>query len=169
MDNSQPMKRPIGMTILLVLSLANACMQIFSNLFLFITSPILKEMMDNGELEDAFKPLQSFMDEATMESYMNMMDHLSSIDPIYFLLTGILFIGSLIGVIKMFKLQRLGFHIYSISQILLLIVSVAFVHSTFGNNGFFNEFLLTLMFILMYHLYLKRFENGQETKREQDI
>jgi len=169
MDNTQPMKRPLGMTILLVLSLANACLQIFSNLFIFISLPVLKENMENGEFETALEPLQAFMDEASMKWYMDMMDHLISIDPLYFLLTGVLFIGSLVGVIKMFKLQRLGFHIYSISQMLLLIVSVIFIHSTIGSSGFFNEFLFTLMFILLYHLYLKRFENGQETKREQDF
>ena len=70
----------------------------------------------------------------------------------------VLYIGSLIGVLKMFKLQRLGFHIYSIAQLLLLIASVVYVLPHQTQNTFFNDFLFTLLFILVYHLSLKRVE-----------
>ena len=85
------------------------------------------------------------------------------------MLTALLYVGSLIGVIKMFKLQRTGFHVYSISQMLILIVSVICIYSKQGTDGFFNEFLMTVMFILIYHLYLKRIENDPANQRELDI
>ena len=62
----------------------------------------------------------------------------------------------------MFKLQRVGFHFYSISQILMLIAAVVFVYSKQGQDTFLNEFLTTMMFILIYHLYLKRIEFQQQ-------
>ncbi|MBO7082725.1 MAG: hypothetical protein J6W30_02640 [Bacteroidales bacterium] len=169
MESAQPVKRPIGMTILLVLSLVNACMQIFSNLFMFVTAPILKEMMESGELEDSVIPMLSSVDETMVESFSSMMELWMGIPTVYFLITGVFFIGSLVGVVKMFKLQRLGFHIYSISQILILINAVAFVYSHTPQNPFFSEFLTTAMFILIYHLYFKRIEYDSQAKREQDI
>ena len=169
MEGAQPVKRPIGMTILLVLSLVNACMQIFSNLFMFVSAPILKKMMESGELEDSVIPMLSSIDESMVESFSQMMELWMGVPTVYFLITGVLFTGSLVGVIKMFKLQRLGFHIYSIAQILILINAVAFVYSHMPQNPFFSEFLTTAMFILIYHLYFKRIEYDSQAKREQDI
>lgn len=169
MEGAQPVKRPIGMTILLTLSLINACMQIFSNLFMFVSAPILKKMMESGELEDSVIPMLSSIDESMVENFSQMMELWMGVPSVYFLITGVLFIGSLVGVIKMFKLQRLGFHIYSIAQILILINAVAFVYSHMPQNPFFSEFLTTAMFILIYHLYFKRIEYDSQAKREQDI
>ena len=169
MENT--VKRPVGMTILLVLSLINAILQIFSSLGMWVTTPVMSQMLANGELEESMAPFLAFMqmdDEAT-KAFWEVLENRLTINPIYYLFTALLYIGSLIGVIKMFKLQRTGFHIYSIAQMLLLIVSVIYVYSTQGSAGFFNEFLMTVMFILIYHLYLKRIEYGQTTKREQDI
>ena len=169
MDNQ--VKRPVGMTILLVLSLINAILQIFSALGMYLTVPTMSQMLADGSLEDAMAPFLSLMqmDEEASQAFWEVLENRLTINPIYYLFTGLLYIGSLIGVIKMFKLQRTGFHFYSISQMLLLIVSVVYVYSTQGSAGFFNEFLMTVMFILIYHLYLKRIENDPQNKREQDI
>ena len=167
----ETVKRPVGMTILLVLSLVNAILQIFSSLGMWMTTPVMSEMLANGELEESMAPFLTLMrmdDEAT-KAFWEVLENRLTINPIYYLFTALLYVGSLIGVIKMFKLQRTGFHVYSISQMLLLIVSVIYVYSTQGSAGFFNEFLMTVMFILIYHLYLKRIENDPANQREQDI
>ncbi|MBO6026351.1 MAG: hypothetical protein J6P73_03815 [Bacteroidales bacterium] len=169
METTQPVKRPVGMTFLLVLSILNACLQIFSNLFMYITMPVMKTMTDNGELEDAFAPFFSMIDESMVENFNSTIEVWMNVPPYYFLITGLLFVGSLVGAVKMLRLQRLGFHIYSISQMLILIVAVAFVYSHMPQNPFFSVFLTTVMFILIYHLYFKRIENDPTTKKEQDI
>lgn len=169
METTQPVKRPVGMTFLLVLSILNASLQIFSNLLMFVTMPIMKAMTDNGEMEDAFEPFLSMMDETMVESFNSTMEVWMNVKPIFFLITGLLFVGTLVGAIKMLRLQRLGFHIYSISKMLILIAAVAFVYSHMAQNPFINEFLTTVMFILIYHLYFKRIENDPTKKREQDI
>lgn len=161
METAQPIKRPIGMTILLVLSLINACAQIFSNLLTYLLAPALKDMMESGQMDDVFNIYNSFMDESMVENLKTTMDLWLNINPTFFLLTGLLYIGSLFGVIRMFKLQRLGFHIYSISQMLILIVAVMFLYSHMPQNPFFSEFLTTALFILIYHLYFKRIEFQQ--------
>ena len=164
-------KRQVGMTILLVLSLINAILQIFSSLGMWISTPVMNQMLANGELEESMAPFLALMqmDDAATEAFWEVLENRLTINPLYYLLTALLYVGSLIGVIKMFKLQRIGFHFYSIAQMLLLIVSVIFVYSTQGSAGFFNEFLMTVMFILIYHLYLKRIENDPNNQREQDI
>ena len=159
------------MTILLVLSLINACLQIFSSLGMFVSVPVMSQMMADGTLEESMAPFLSIMrmSEEDLNAFWQIIETRLSINPIYYLLTAVLYVGSLIGVIKMFKLQRAGFHFYSISQMLILIVTVVYIYSKQGSAGFFNEFLMTVMFILIYHLYLKRIENDPTTKREQDI
>lgn len=171
MINEAPIKRPIGMTILLILSLVNACLQIFSSLGMFLTLPIMNEMLSNGDMAQQMEPWLSMMrmsDEET-KAFWEVIESRLSINPAYYLLTALLYVGSLVGVLRMFKLQRIGFHVYSISQMLILIVAVIFVYSTQGSSGFFNEFLMTVMFILLYHLYLKRTEYGANPEKEQDI
>jgi hypothetical protein len=171
MEDSQLVKRPTGMTILLVLSLINAIFQIFSAFGMWITTPVMSQMMADGTLEESMAPFLSIMQMGNdeLETFWQIIENRLSINPSYYLFTALLYVGSLVGVIKMFKLQRIGFHCYSISQMLLLIVSVIYIYSKQGSAGFFNEFLMTVMFILLYHLYFKRIENDPEAKREQDI
>lgn len=171
MEDTQLVKRPVGMTILLVLSLINAIFQIFSALGMWITAPVMNQMMADGTLEESMAPFLSMMqmDNDELEAFWQIIESRLSINSTYYLFTALLYFGSLVGVVKMFKLQRTGFHCYSISQMLLLIVSVIYVYSKQGSAGFFNEFLMTVVFILIYHLYFKRIENDPKEKREQDI
>lgn len=155
----EPIKRPVGMTILLVLSLVNAIFQVFSSIFTYLFMPVMKEMMESGQLEEQLQLFMPTLDEATKQGVLDNLATQLSVQPVYYLLIGVLFIGSLVGVLKMFKLQRLGFHIYSIAQMLILITQVAFIYSKQSQSPFFNEFLMTLMFILLYHLFFKRIEN----------
>lgn len=163
----EPVKRPVGMTILLVLSLINAIYQLFSSLFTYLFGPMMREMLENGQFEDSFRMFMPNADEATFEAMMDNIATQLAVNPNYYLILFVLFLGSLIGVIKMFKLQRLGFHIYSISQFLILIARVAFIHSKQAQGSFFSEFVTTLLFILIYHLYFKRIE-FQEQQLNQD-
>lgn len=164
MIEPQPIKRPTGMTILLVLSFINACLQIFSSLGMYLTTPMMNEMLANGQFEESMLPFLTLFsrDQSSIDEMMRIMADRLTVNRSYYLIIGVLYIGSLIGVIKMFKLQRSGFHFYSISQILMLIAAVVFVYSKQGQDTFFNEFLTTMMFILIYHLYLKRIEFQQQ-------
>ena len=157
------------MTILLVLSCINACLQIISNMAWFTTVPLMRQMLESGELQKSMTPFLTMLEGDDLKTFWESFEAQLSISRWYYLFTALLYIGSLVGAIKMFKLERRGFHIYSIAQILLLIVAVVYVYSTIGSGGFLREFLFTAMFILLYHLYLKRIENDPNTKREQDI
>lgn len=63
-----------------------------------------------------------------MDAFMESLNITASINPTYYLFLFILYVGSLVGVLKMFKLDKIGFHIYSISQICILINASVFVY-----------------------------------------
>ena len=100
MDNT--VKRPVGMTILLVLSLINAILQIFSALGMWLTTPVMSQMLANGELEESMAPFLALMqmDDAATEAFWEVLESRLTINPIYYLFTALLYIGSLVGVIN---------------------------------------------------------------------
>ena len=157
-NTTQPPKRPKGMTILLVLSLINACWNILSATIMFLTMPIMTEMMQNGQVEEMLAPFSNTLNEEMREAMTASMNMMTQISPKYWLILALLFVGSLVGVIRMFKYDKIGFHIYSISQILMLINASAFLYPKQPQSGFVSDLLLTLIFILLYYLYFKRME-----------
>ena len=152
-----PKKRPVGMTILLVLSFINACWNIFSSSISLIMKPGLTEMRNNGQLEEMMKPF-SAMGGDFAKAMNDAMQVFSQIDSKFYLILIVLFIASLIGVIKMFKGDKLGFHIYSIAQICMLIDNSVFVYPLQKPSPFFSDLMLTAIFILLYYLYFKRMD-----------
>lgn len=65
----------------------------------------------------------------------------------------ILYISSIIGAVFMLKLNKIGFHIYTISNVLLVLTPVFFTENQ-GVN-FLGLMFVTAPFILLYGLHLK--------------
>jgi hypothetical protein len=162
METIEQKKRPTGMTILLVLSFINACWNILRSIIMYFSTPIIAKMMENGEFEDAMEPFVTTFGEEMRQSMMDSMTLLSSIDPKYYLFLLVLFIGSLVGVLRMFKGDKRGLHIYAISQILMLINASVFVYPLQKPSPFTYDLLLTLMFIVVYYLFFKRMEMSND-------
>ena len=160
---TNPQKRPLGMTILLVLSLINACWNIFSSLISLIVKPTMSEMLSNGQFDEMMKPFSAMGGDFT-KAMKEGMQIFSQIDSKFYLILLFLFIASLIGVIKMFKGDMRGFHIYSIAQICMLIDNSVFVYPLQKPSPFFSDLMLTAMFILIYYLYFKRMEMAKTTQ-----
>ena len=161
-NTAQPQKRPTGMTILLVLSFLNACLSISSNIIMYFATPMLSTMMENGQFEEAMQPFASSMSEEVQQAMMDSMTMVANIKPIYYAFMLVLFIASLIGVIRMFKGNKIGLHIYGIAQILMLIVSSVYKYPLQNPSPFMTDLLLTAMFILVYYLYFKRMDMQQD-------
>ena len=159
----QPQKRPVGMTILLVLSFINACWNIFSSLISLLVKPAMSEMLSNGQFDEMMKPFSAMGGDFT-KAMNEGMQIFSQIDSKFYLILLVLFIASLIGVIKMFKGDKRGFHIYSIAQICMLIDNSVFVYPLQKPSPFFSDLMLTAMFILLYYLYFKRMEMAKATQ-----
>ena len=159
-------KRPTGMTFLLVLSFINACWNILRSIALYITTPKMSKMLDSGAFEEMMEPFSGLGEEFTnaMTDNFTMM---SQISPNYYLILLALFIGSLIGVIKMFKGNKRGLHIYAISQILMLINASVFVYPLQRPSPFVYDLLITVVFIFAYYLYFKRMEMTQNQQSQE--
>ncbi len=157
-NDNDSMPRPHGMTIFLVLSFANACLSILGYFLCFLSLPGLKAMLNSGRIEDMVNTLYSGMGQDMVDQSIQLMEAYIGVSPWYYLAMTLLFVVSLIGVIKMFKLNKSGFHFYAISQILMLIANSICIYPLRTGRTLGSDLLLTLMFIAMYYLYFKRLE-----------
>lgn len=157
METTEQKTRPTGMTILLVLSFINACWNIIRSIVLYFTTPKMVEMYQNGQFDEMMAPFSGMGEDFT--NAMNDTMHIfSQINPNYYLILLVLFIASLIGVLKMFKGDKRGFHIYSIAQICMLIDHSVFVYPLQKPSPFTSDLIITILFILLYYLYFKRMQ-----------
>jgi hypothetical protein len=159
-------KRPTGMTILLVLSFINACWNILRSIIMYFTTPLMSEMLNNGQFEEMMEPFSSMGEEFT-KAMNDSMTVLTQINTNYYLILLVLFIASLVGVIKMFRGDKRGLHIYAIAQILMLIDASVFVYPLQKPSPFFSDLLLTVIFILIYYLYFKRMNLKQDNQNQE--
>ena len=70
----------------------------------------------------------------------------------YYLLLCLLYGASVTGAAFMLALRKVGFHIYTIAQALLLIAPVVLVHMPFDFGGM----MVTVAFVLLYATFLKQ-------------
>lgn len=156
------------MTFLLVLSFINACWNIISSFVMYLTIPHLAEMMQNGQMDETLAPFSAMLGE-DQQLMLDGMKIMTQIDIKYWLFLMLLFIGSLVGVVKMFKGDKRGLHFYAISQILILINKSVYFYPTQPQSGFLSELLFTALFILLYYLYFKRMEMMDNMPQNPDI
>jgi len=102
---------------------------------------IIREYYENG----MFDFLAEDMDTGALETLL-------SINASYFIFQAFLFALTIYGAYSMWNLNKVGFHIYTIAQILLLILPQAFLPElpfpTF-------ELIISLIFITLYSKNLK--------------
>ncbi len=70
----------------------------------------------------------------------------------FYVLNTVLYGVSLAGAILMLLLKKVGFHLYAVSQLLLLIIPMIFMQ---GYKSDFSGFALTGIFILIYASYMR--------------
>ena len=151
------------MTILLVLSFANACLNIFYSLISLLLKPGITAMLNNGQFEEMVQPFSTLGADFS-KAMSEAMQVFTQIDSKFYLILLVLFIASLIGVIRMLKGDKRGFHIYSIAQICMLIDNSLFIYPLQKPSPFFSDLMLTAIFILLYYLYFKQMAMSQPTQ-----
>lgn len=98
--------------------------------------------------EGDFETLISGFNMESIEMFMN-------VDKTYFLFQAILYAASLTGVYFMWNLKKTGFHLYTVAQVLVLILQQIY----FPSLPFpFLPFIITLTFVLLYFTNLKHME-----------
>ena len=129
-------KRPTLLTVLCILTFIGAGMNAFSNLMVFIFFDM--------SMKFATKFVETFKVEG-MELFLNA-------KPVYFAAAALISAMALAGAIQMWRLRKLGFHIYTVSQILAILSPMFFFH--LPGPDFFN-ILLSGSFVLLYSTKLK--------------
>lgn len=155
-EQEEPQKRPEMLTVLCILSFINAVWNVLSNFISFAfydTFQSLFTQMKNGEgmFEDMAEQMGDnweMMSEASALAF--------SIGRGYYLLDLLLFVASFVGVLMMWRLQKKGFHVYTIAQILMLIATSIFVTSKVGGGFPFGPVFWTALFVFMYYSYYKK-------------
>jgi hypothetical protein len=132
---TQP-KRPTLLTVLCILTFIGSGMNLFSSFVIAGFYDVFTEIV------------QEFGKKFNIPG----IDVLLEMKPVYFLISGILYIGSLTGAILMMQLKKLGFHIYTVFQILLILTPMYFMHLSSPD---FPTVLFTGLFILLYSTNLK--------------
>lgn len=132
----EPLRRPTLLTTLCILTFIGSGMNLFSSLTIAGFFDIFMEIA--ADLTEKYNlPGMEFMAMTT---------------PGYFLTTALFYAGSVAGAIMMMKLKKTGFHLYTISQILLLITPMYFLK--LPGPGIAELFFAGL-FVFLYSLNLK--------------
>lgn len=139
--NQEATGRPELLKILCILTFIGSGISLFSYSVLIFTLDIFRSF----ETIDMFGLFKS-------EEEQDMLTLILHLPRIYFILHALLYAFSLFGAYLMWNLKKLGFHFYSVSQILLLIV-----YKTFIPDAPFPIIPLsfTAIFIILYYSNLR--------------
>lgn len=135
-------ERPSQLNFLCILSFIGGGVSLLLSLLFFSLFDQIKMHIENGTFQHL---LGDEMD----------MGFIVDINPDFFLWRMLLFAASVYGVYLMWNLKMTGFHIYSVSQILLLILPEIYVPSL---PFPLLDISLTVLFILFYFKNLKEIE-----------
>lgn len=127
-------KRPDLLMVLCILTFIGSGMAAFSNLFIFLSFDEVSNILEDFDMD--FPEFDMIMSGGKK-----------------FFLTGfILYTLSLVGAIQMWKLKKIGFHIYTGAQIFILLLPLAMIENF--QFSFFGM-LITAAFIFAYAYNLK--------------
>lgn len=133
-SNKEEIKRPETLSILCVLTFIGSGLAAFSNLVIYLSYNMLFETYESGGLN------------------LPGTDLIFSYTKSFFFVSSIFYSISLAGAIRMWRLKKVGFHIYAIAQILLLIIPTLYIKTS---QFPLPAVLITSAFILFYYRHLK--------------
>ena len=141
------------MHIVLVLSIIGSGMSLLSYLLMGCLMPVMKSMFQTGAM--------LYPDEATV-----MLEQIFETPRSYYLSCALLYAMSLGGVLLMWKYRKSGFHLYTLAQLLVLLVTILFLGR---ERLMLGDVMLTLLFIIYYYLSLRTlgaFNSGQTAEEK---
>ncbi len=138
--DNQVTQKPELLKILCILTFIGSGLSFISNTIMFLTIDLIREYYKNGN----FDFLSEDMDLSAIEILL-------SANSMYFMFQAILFALSIYGAYLMWNLKKVGFHFYTIAQILLLILPQVFLS---GMPFPTFELLLSLIFVTLYAKHL---------------
>ncbi len=137
--NTQENQRPPVLRLFLILSMVNGVMSVLSNLIVYSMIDFIRQTFDGKETVNMMGM------EVDLSLFM-------STDKNFFLFQTILFTISFFGALIMWNYRKTGFHLYTTSQILLLIVSTVYLT---GMPFPIFDVMMTALFVYIYAKHLK--------------
>jgi hypothetical protein len=148
-DHFKEEKRPGFLTFLCVLTFIGSGMSFLTNLFLPFLAPIMVEALNNSSF-------------ASIPGIVDMYEQVL-VTPIWqFYLLAFFCATALLGAVYMIKMKKIGFHIYTVSQLAQLCIGQFIIGEYFKPNAF--GLILTALFIGLYAIFYKKFTNLDEEK-----
>ena len=138
--------RPTTLTILTIFTFIGSGLSSFVYLMMFAINGTFQQLYQDGAFE-------VFMTSQEQEDVLKL---LIQVSPTYFLIQGLIFLSSLAGAVLMWNLRKKGFHLYTIAQILLLIVQQIYL-SELPFPAF--ELLIATLFVYFYARHLPLMHN----------
>ena len=127
-------KRPDLLTILCILTFIGSGLGSF--VFLMVTLSYEETMAIMEEQAKDFPGMKTFL----------------TAKPGFFIMGSILYLTSLTGAIQMWKLRKIGFHMYVVSQLLIIILPLVYIKQ-FGFP--YIDVIITSIFVFLYSRNLK--------------
>lgn len=145
-------ERPTVLSVFCILSFINAALHALMNFVTLLTKDSFLAKIENEEAP--FDNIAEQMGDK-YDEFVDMIAATLSISWIYYLLMTLCFVASFIGVAKMWKMRKSGFHFYAIAQILILIIP-SFFNEIGSIGGVVSSAIFTGLFIWFYYIQSKR-------------
>lgn len=142
-------KRPGALSFVLILSMIGSGWCILMNLMSAITRSLLASMMENSDTAQLSESISTMysnsmgIDPAIMAETM---ERFMEIPAYYYIITSLLYIASLVGVIMMWKMRKTGFHVYTLAQLLVLLITAMLGKAYIG----MGDIMMTILFVAFY-------------------
>lgn len=139
MEEQKQLSRIKWLHVVLVLSIIGSGLNLFSSLMMALFAPTLMQTFES--MSPDLPQEMSIMYETVFNT-----------PRIMYVCLSVLYAMSLAGVLLMWRLRKNGFHLYTLAQLLILVVPVLFMGRSFIAMG---DIMLTLLFVLYYFISLK--------------
>ena len=145
-----PVVRPRGLTVICILTFIFSGLSFVSYLFYTLNYNYLSEY--NNQYLELIKNSPYLKGLFDVEVMTKTLDLLTGTSVWFYILTTLLYSASLGGAILMFRLKKVGFHAYTVAQIMLLIIPLIYMP---GFKTDFSNVIITVVFILIYATHLR--------------
>ncbi len=129
-------KRPVLLTILCILTFIGSGLNLIASFLITIFYNTFQSVA--GDLSKTFD--------------LPAMDMILNAKPVFFLVSSFIYAFSALGAIELWKLRKRGFHLYSISQLLLIMMPMYFFKLSVPS---IPDVIFSGIFIILYSVNLK--------------
>ncbi|MDP4291221.1 MAG: hypothetical protein Q8908_09080 [Bacteroidota bacterium] len=133
-----PVKRTATLTVVCILTFIFSGLSFISSLFYALYYNYLPQLIKSSPFTSAISGIEGMSDALKVMTQASIW---------FFIFNTLLYAMSLTGAILMFRLRKIGFHFYTMAQILLLILPLIYLQ---GYRTDFSNTAITAIFIFIY-------------------